>query len=280
MPSVESTVPSLSLSSALYEQLGALVYEVSRIKLSVERRNLVAGRVKKRLQKLQLENFEAYFDYLLGPKGEEELPHLIEAISTHHTYFYRESAHFDFVRETIVPELKSQEGNRLWRFWSAACSTGEEPATLAMTLAEAGASPKQFHISASDIAPATIRKASQMVFQRNTLHHLPGTWQQRYFQKGMNQWRDYCRLVPSLRNTLDFHTLNLAHDFSWDDPFDAIFLRNVIGHFDHRTQSEILNRIVRVLRPGGYLFIGQSESLPQIDSPLSRCGPSVYQNAL
>lgn len=269
-----------TLSPQQYEFFVALVYDLTRINLGKDKVELATARVGKRVRALKLRNFDAYFELLRSAGRDQEIPHLIEAISTHHTYFYRENSHFDFVKTKLVPELKATASGREWRFWSAACSTGEEPATLAMSLIDAGADPRRFHINCTDIAQDTVKKASQMVFKRSTLHHLPDSWQQRYFQKGMNQWRDYCRLVPSLRKTLDFRILNLAENFVWDAPFDTIFIRNVMIYFDRKTQREVLARCLKSLRPGGYLITGQSESLAGIDLPLAPRGVSVYQYQL
>ena len=275
---MSATQPTTNtLSAKQYEYFAELVYKLTRINLGPDKLELASARISKRIRSLKLPNFDAYFQLLKSPDSEAEIPHLIEVISTHHTYFYRENGHFDFVKNTIVPELREKAKTRPWRFWSAACSTGEEPATLAMALVDAGVDPRQFHINCTDIAQDTVKRASQMVFRRSILHHLPNTWQQRYFQKGINQWRDYSRIVPSLRKTMDFRILNLAENFVWDAPFDTIFIRNVMIYFDRKTQFEVLSRCLKYLRPGGYLITGQSESLAGIELPLTPNGVSVYK---
>lgn len=274
-----SAFPSTStLSPAQYAFFAALVYQLTRINLGPEKVELATARIRKRIRALKLPSFEAYLRLLQSPHRNEEIPHLIEVISTHHTYFNREKGHFDFVKETLVPELKATAPDRTWRFWSAACSTGEEPASLAMTLTDAGANPRRFQIHCTDIAPKTVEKASQMVFKQDALSQLPLKWQQHYFQKGINQWSDYRRVVPSLRKPFEFRVLNLGDTFVWDAPFDVIFLRNVMIYFDRKTQTEVISRCLRYLRPGGYLITGQSESLAGTQLPLTPVGVSIYKH--
>lgn len=255
-----------------------MVYELTRINLGPEKQELVAARISKRLRRLNLPNYDAYFALLEGPGRDAELPHLIDVISTHHTYFYREERHFEFLRDHIVPELRVKAPNRRWRFWSAACSTGEEGATLAIALAETGTHPRNFEIEASDIAANTVQTASRMVFKKSAIEKLPAQWRQRYFQRGVNQWNEHCRLVPSLRKSFAFSIVNLAHEYTWQQPFDVIFLRNVMIYFDRKTQVEVLTRALRFLRPHGYLITGQSESLAGIQLPLRTCCSSIYQH--
>jgi chemotaxis protein methyltransferase CheR len=275
MPSPASNVSLLSPTQ--YRSFVAMVYELTRINLGPEKQELVAARLSKRLRRLNLPSYDAYFALLEGPGRAEELPHLIDVISTHHTYFYREERHFEYLRDHIVPELRAKVTGRPWRFWSAACSTGEEPATLAIALAESGAAPKQWEIHCSDIAPNTVQTASRMVFKRSALQKLPPTWRQKYFQLGVNQWREHCRLIPSLRQSFAFEIVNLAEDYGWPQPFDVIFLRNVMIYFDRPTQVEVLTRALRYLRPQGYLITGQSESLAGIRLPLRTVASSIYQ---
>lgn len=276
MPNPPSSPVNL-LSPAQYRDFVAMVYELTRINLGPEKQELVAARIGKRLRHLNLPNYDAYFNLIRGPQRDQELPHLIDAISTHHTYFYREQGHFEFLRDKIVPEMKKSAGTRRWRFWSAACSTGEETATLAIALTEAGLHPKLWEIHSTDIAAKTVNTATKMIFKSSALEKLPKPWRTRYFQSGVNQWRDHSRLVPSLRRNLSFGVLNLAGKYEWAQPFDVIFMRNVMIYFDRKTQEEVLKHALRFLRPKGYLITGQSESLAGIPLPLSTCCSSVYQ---
>lgn len=270
------TKPAL-LNSGQYRRFAALVYELTRINLGNEKQELVAARVSKRLRHLKLPRYEDYEALITGPDREREIPHLIDVISTHHTYFYRESSHFDFIRNQVVPELLARRQSTPARFWSAACSTGEEPATLAMTLVDAGMAPESWEIHATDIAPQTVAKANRGIFLKTHLEKLPPVWRTRYFQKGTGQWQHHSRLVPSLRKRMRYSVLNLASPYEWEHPFDVIFIRNVMIYFDRPTQVEVLNRSLRFLRPEGLLITGQSESLAGIDAPLQPVRNSVYQ---
>lgn len=273
-----TTAPkSNQLTSRQYRDFVAMVYQLTRINLGPEKQELVAARLSKRLRRLGLPNYDAYFALLEGPRREEELPHLIDVISTHHTYFYREHRHFEYLRDHIVPELRQSAPGRPWRFWSAACSTGEEPATLAIALSESGVNPRNWTIACSDIAANTVKTASRMIFKKGSLEKLPAQWRQRYFQRGVNQWSDHCRLVPALRKNMAFEIINLAENYNWSQPFDVIFLRNVMIYFDRKTQVEVLSHALRYLRPKGYLITGQSESLAGVQLPLQTRASSIYQ---
>ncbi|MFP4542118.1 MAG: CheR family methyltransferase [Opitutales bacterium] len=277
MSNAPAIPPRNALTPKQYREFSTLVYELTRINLGSEKQELAAARINKRLRALSLPNVAAYLELLRSPLGEEEKPHLIDVISTHHTFFYREHTHFDFVRATIVPELQKQGGTRRWRFWSAACSTGEESATLAMTLAEAGADPHRWEIASTDISAGTVKTAARMIFKQAALQKLPAGWAGRYFHAGKAEWQGHCRLVPALRRSMTFGVLNLAEDYSWEAPFDTIFLRNVMIYFDRPTQLEVLKLALRHLRPGGYLISGQSESLAGLPLPLKTRCSSIYQ---
>ena len=275
-PSVE-TVAAPALTPKQYKAFADLVYQLTRVNLGTEKQELVAARICKRLRKLGLPSYQAYLDLLETPAREAEIPHLIEVITTHHTYFYREENHFAFLAEHIVPEFNRTMPQKTWRFWSAACSTGEEPVTIAITLAEAGVAPARWELVGTDIAPTTVEKASAGIFKRSGLTRFPPHWRAKYFQMGTGQSVEYCRIVPSLRRSMKFSTLNLASSYRWEHPFDVVFLRNVMIYFDRQTQFEVLTQVLRSMRPNAYLITGQSESLAGHDLPLKSLRPSIYQ---
>lgn len=268
---------STLLKPAQYRRFAELVYHLTRINLGTEKQELVAARVSKRLRHLKLSRYEDYEALITGPNRRTEIPHLIDVISTHHTYFYREQSHFEFVREQFASTANAAEPNRNLRFWSAACSTGEEPVTLAISLADAGLSPEHFEIFATDIAPNTINTARRGVFRKASLEKLPPAWRKRYFQQGINEWHEHCRLIPKLRERIHYDVLNLAESYRWPRPFDVIFIRNVMIYFDRTTQFEVLTQALRFLRPDGYVITGQSESLAGIQLPLTSVRNSIYQ---
>lgn len=257
-----------------------LVYERSRISLSADKRQLVSARLGKRLRAMNLESIGDYCKLLQSPGSTEELSNLIDAISTNHTFFFRESAHFDFLRTVVVPEMlvrAKTEPSMQFRFWSAACSSGEEPYTMAITLAECMANSK-WHIDASDISHRVLAKAAAGIYSEETVSKIPQDILRTYFQRGFGPQDGYYRVKRTLLERVTFHHLNLLEgQLPFRDKFHVIFCRNVMIYFDRQTQDELVSRLVDKLLPGGYLFVGHSESLTQMRHELKPIKPAVYR---
>jgi chemotaxis protein methyltransferase CheR len=265
-----------------FEFICTLVYEHSRIKLGPEKRELVGARLGKRLRATQLDSIGAYCSLLKGPSSGDELSHLIDAISTNHTFFFRESSHFDFVRERVLPEMIERNRVERWqRFyaWSAACSSGEEPYSLAVTLAEGlKASTWPWHIEATDISNRILAKAEAAIYRDEVVARLPPASLKAHFQRGIGPQEGNYRVRPELRERVAFKYLNLLKgEAPFKDPFHIIFCRNVMIYFDKETQEELVNKLARRLVPGGYLMVGHSESLTGIKHPLELVKPATYR---
>jgi chemotaxis protein methyltransferase CheR len=260
-----------------------VVYERSRIHLGPDKRELVSARVGKRLRATNAPSLGDYCARLQAPGAEEELGHLIDAISTNHTFFFREIAHFDFLREQAVPELAARtrkEGGGSFRVWSAACSSGEEPYSIAMTLADClGAAPWQ--IEATDISHRILAKAAAAIYRDETVGRLDPAVVRAHFQRGFGPQAGNYRIKAPLRERVTFRQLNLLEgEPPFRDPFQVIFCRNVMIYFDRPTQEELVTRLVRRLVPGGYLFVGHSESLSNIRHGLRTVKPAIYQKPI
>ncbi len=266
-----------------FDFIRSLVYERSRINLGPDKRDLVSARLGKRLRATSTVSVGDYCKLLQSPRADEELSHLIDVISTNHTFFFREEAHFDFLRTRAVPELAGRARNdRGSRFsvWSAACSSGEEPYSIAMTLA--GCLPQSsWHIEGTDISHRILERAAAGIYREETVGRLPPETIKANFQQGFGPQAGNYRVKPVLREHVTFQQLNLLEgEPSFRKPFQVIFCRNVMIYFDRATQEELVARLSRRLIPGGYLFVGHSESLTNIRHGLKSVQPAVYQRPL
>lgn len=263
-----------------YEFIRNLVYEHSRINLGSEKRELVAARLGKRLRATRLATVGEYCDLLRGGH-EDELGHLIDAISTNHTYFFRETPHFDFLRDRLLPELLAQprpQRGPVFRVWSAACSSGEEPYSFAIALADALGSEWPWRIEGTDISRRILDRARAAIYSEEVVSRLPPASVRAHFQRGVGPQDGNYRVKPALTATVGFNHLNLLQgNPPFNEPFHLIACRNVMIYFDRPTQEELVNRLARWLRPGGYLFVGHSESLGAIRHPLKPVCPAIYR---
>jgi chemotaxis protein methyltransferase CheR len=266
-----------------FEFIRSLVYERSRIHLGNEKRELVLARLNKRLRANHMESISDYCRFLQEPESAKaELPHLIDVISTHHTAFFRENQHFEFVREKAVPEFCERARKERWvklRVWSAACSSGEEPYTLAIVLTESFRGMSwSWQLDATDISEGTLAKARAGIYPAETVEKMSPERVKHYFQRGVGPQAGNYRVKSELRTAVHFGQLNLlGGPPPSPEPFHMIFCRNVMIYFDKTTQEELVQKLGRALVPGGYLFVGHSESLTSIRHSLQSVQPAVYR---
>jgi chemotaxis protein methyltransferase CheR len=280
-PAVESGWPAMQLADEDFKFLCRLVYDRSRIHLSQDKKVLVATRLAKRLRQLRLGGYREYCDLLRSAEGEEELRFLIDRISTNHTHFFREIKHFDFLREKVFPAWhgKSSAAPAAFRAWSAASSTGEEPYSLAIHLAEhfAPAAANAWQIEASDISTRVLEIAERGVYDADKLGDVSQELLRRHFQKGVGERQGQFRVKDALRQRVRFHHLNLLEPpYPFTQLFHVIFCRNVMIYFDRPTQEALIGHLAGQLAPGGYLMVGHSESLSAIKHPLQLIQPAIY----
>lgn len=269
------------LADADYDFICRLVYEKSRISLGRDKKILVTSRLAKRLRQLKLEGYGEYCQLLRSPAGEEELRYLIDRISTNHTNFFREIKHFDFLRDKILPAWRTnpQSKGETFRIWSAASSTGEEPYTIAIHLAEhlAPAESGAWEIEATDISTRVLDIARKGIYESDRLSGMSPELVRRYFQKGMREWEGQFRVKDALRQRVQFHHLNLLEPpYPFAKLFHVIFCRNVMIYFDRPTQEALVSHLTEKLVPGGHLLVGHSESLSGIKHALKLVQPAVY----
>lgn len=267
-----------------YDTIVDLVYEHSRINLGPAKKELVMARLSKRLRHLGFNDFTTYIRHLRSADGQKELVELINAISTNHTFFFRERAHFQFLTQRIFPEyLESARGVAAsdgLRIWSAACSTGEEAYSIAIMANEYAATHAgfQWRIECSDISTKVLREAQNGVFSEERLRGVPPEWKKRYFQTGFGDYAGHYRIRDLLRPNIRFNRVNLFQPaYPYDKPFKLIALRNVMIYFDRPSQTDLISRLERMLAPGGYLYIGHAESLAGIEHNLELIQPAIYR---
>ena len=265
------------ISSEEYQQFCALIYEKSGISLGDKKQALVTSRLSKRLHALNVSTFSAYYDLLTGDSNGDEFVQMMDLISTNKTDFFREPKHFDFLRERILPELA--QAKRI-RIWSSACSSGEEPYTIAMTLFDGVANPAEwdFKILASDLSTRVLAKAGAGVYDSERVYDVPPDTVRRHFLRGHESSDGLFKVKRHLAEMIRFRRINLMDpEFPIKSPLDLIFCRNVMIYFDRPTQETLVNKFHRYLKPGGYLFIGHSESLQWVKHSFKLLAPTIYQ---
>jgi chemotaxis protein methyltransferase CheR len=238
-------------------------------------------RIKRRLKILNLHSYSEYCDYLFGHEGlKDEITHLIDVVTTNKTDFFREPKHFNYLAGHALPELTERNGARPILIWSAGCSTGEEPYTMAIVLSEyALAHPGfRFRILASDISNIVLDKAERGVYTNAVVAPVAPLLRQKYFMRSRTPGSDQVRVVPELRRSIEFRRLNFMDaDYGVTEKLDAIFCRNVIIYFDRATQERILLKLSNCLLPGGYMFVGHAETLHDMNLPLAPVAPALYR---
>jgi chemotaxis protein methyltransferase CheR len=273
------------LSMADFGRLRGLIQEAAGISLAPAKRVMVETRLRKRVEELGMASYRAYCDFVLGPQGERELAPLLDRITTNKTDFFREAGHFEFLTGTALPALAAQHHSGARRpllVWSAGCSTGEEPYTLAMVLSEYAEAQAQggyrFSIAATDISTRVLEKARQAIYEAGLAEPVPAGLKRKYLLRSKDPSRQVVRMCPAIRAAVEFRRLNFMEEqFGFDQPFDIIFCRNVMIYFDKPVQERLVARFAANLRPGGYLFIGHSETLNGLNASLSMVAASIYR---
>ncbi len=273
-------LPYRQLTDVQFQKFSALVYEKAGIYLKPEKKELLNARLGKRLRALGLDSFKSYYDYLMRDASGDELVQMIDVVSTNFTSFFRESAHFDLLGNRVLPEItSSNRRKREITLWSSACSSGEEPYTMAMVVA--GFLEQHpgwtFRLLATDISTKVLAQAQRGVYPDERIAKVPSSYLKRYFQKGVGGSRGYVKVKEGLQRHVTFSRFNLMHEFPWREELDVIFCRNVMIYFNRETQQELVAKFHRALVPGGYLFIGHSESITSLKHDFTQVDATAYQ---
>lgn len=260
-----------------FNRLREIVYEKSGINLTENKKALVTARLNKRLRALGLNSHREYLEYLLNDSTGNELIHMIDVISTNVTRFFRESNHFDFLKRVFVSWVEM--GQRRFGMWSAGCSSGEEPYSMAMVLLEAlpPYANVDLKILATDISTQMLEKASEGIYDEKRVMEIPRMLLNKYFIKERSDGEVRYRVSDRLKKVIVFRRLNLAKPpFPMRGPLDVIFCRNVMIYFDKHVRENLLREFYRLLRNDGYLFLGHSESITGIKTGFRPVRPSIY----
>ncbi len=268
------------LSEAQFTKISNLVKTRAGINLHDGKRELVRSRLTKRLRQLGLDTFDQYIQRVSMDRSGAELTTMLDILSTNLTHFFRESQHFDFLRALALPELMAtRRSMRHIRVWSAGCSSGEEPYTLAIVLNEC-VPPDQgwdVRILATDLSTQVLATAREGVYSAQRMKGTPPDLLSRYFTLTETKPEKLYKAKPAIRQMVHFARLNLMEPWPMQGPFDIIFCRNVMIYFDKPTQGQLVRRYHDVLAPGGYLFIGHSESLTGVQHDFDYVQPTVYR---
>jgi chemotaxis protein methyltransferase CheR len=273
-------MPTYDLRPVDFERISKLVYQHCGINLHDGKKELVKARLGKRLREGSFESFSEYYQFITTDEGTDELVAMIDSISTNLTYFFREESHFQTLQKILasLPHTKDQKRSVImYKIWSAGCSTGEEPYSLAMTLKECLNGTDRVMVMATDISTRVLKTAENGIYAEEKIKILPSSLVKKYFQIGSGRWTGSYRVKKDLRDIVKFTRFNLMEQPSSEFSFDAIFCRNVMIYFDKQTQGTLVNRFYSCLQKGGYFFIGHSESLTGLNHAFKYIEPSVYR---
>ena len=267
------------LSYRDFKNFSKLVYEKCGINLHDGKIELVRARLAKRLREGNFKDFKIYYRFVAKDENRNELVRMLDAISTNLTSFFREKKHFDFLKETVFPSYVAEKNKtHILRFWSAGCSSGEEPYSLAIWLLDYFNErlPFDVKILATDISSKALALAKRGVYTSKRLANMPILFPRKYFQRGYGSQEGYFRVKQSLRELIEFNRFNLMAPFPFKKSFNVIFCRNVMIYFDKKTQQALIDKFYESLSHGGYLFVGHSESLTGIRHRFGYVMPSIY----
>ncbi len=272
------------MSPKEFDRLSEFINSHCGIKMPPAKKIMLESRLQKRLRSLGMSSFGDYCAFLFeSPEGAGELVHMIDAVTTNKTDFFREPIHFQFLAETALPEFAAESAvsvKKKYLAWSAGCSSGEEPYTLAIVLKEFTLKQPDFQytILATDISTKVLEKARLGIYDQRLVEGIPLSLKQNYFLRSKDRDKGLVRVAPELRSHIVFQRMNLMDErLPVPEQVDALFCRNVIIYFDRATQYRLLTRLCQYLKPGGYLFLGHSETVHGFDLPLSRIASTIHR---
>lgn len=269
------------LDEPSFKRLSSFIYSVAGIKMPPAKRVMLQSRLQKRLRVLNIPTFKEYTDYVLSERGQqEELVHMLDVVSTNKTDFFREPVHFDFLRDHVLPEYAEGGRGRTLKLWSAGCSSGEEPYTIAIVLKEfLEQSPSfDFSILGTDLSTRILALAVNAVYKEDRIAELPFELKRKYFLRSKDREQGTVRVKPELRRHVRFQRLNfMESSYNVGEVFDVVFCRNVLIYFDRPTQEAVIGRLCDRLVSGGYFFLGHSESIMNMSLPLESIRPTIFR---
>lgn len=272
------------LSKKEFDQLSGFIYDQCGIKMPPIKKTMLETRLRKRLKANGYTSYGQYCDFLFSSnEAGQELIHMIDVVTTNKTDFFREPAQFSYLSQKVLPQMLHEYGagyDRKLRIWSAGCSTGEEPYTMSIVLNEFAQDKAKYDYSifATDISTRVLEEAVLGIYDSERIDIIPLQLKKKYFLKGKDSKKDLVRVIPQLRKKITFQRLNfLDNDLGVKEKMDVIFCRNVIIYFDKETQEMVIRKLLSHLIPGGYLFLGHSETIFKTDLSIEQVSPSSYR---
>jgi chemotaxis protein methyltransferase CheR len=266
-----------TLTGPVFDRFRALVYTKAGIALGSTKKSLLISRLAKRAKERGCQNFQEYYDVVTQTGGGEEFLQMLDCMTTNKTDFFREPVHFSFLRDVVLPSVRTE---RRLNVWSAACSSGEEPYSIAMTITETieQADRWDWRILASDISTRVLAQAKTGKYEMERVERLPSEALHRHFLKGTGSAKGTVKVKPALTDHIAFRRINLMDEvYPIKTQLDVIFCRNVMIYFDRPTQESLLKKFFRHLKVGGHLFVGHSESLQWVPNPFTYVAPTIYR---
>ena len=279
MRAATHSLEPVTLGDRELAQISTLVRTKAGITLTPAKRPLIIARLQKRLRALGMTSYTDYLKLLETDASGEELTLFLDALTTNHTYFFREEQHFELLAKTVIPEWRKTHPGGTLRMWCAACSSGQEPYTLAMTIADMP-TPVPYTMLASDLSTKVLQKASTGVYRMEDVRGLPLDLLRRHFERGVGAQNGLARVSAALRKPITYKQINLLEEGPGGQPFDVIFCRNVMIYFETDVQQRVVAMLERHLAPGGFLFVSHSESLNGVQHGLKWIAPAAYRKPL
>jgi len=267
------------LSTRNFARIVSHIRQSCGITISEKKRVMLEGRLRRRLKVVGVADLDDYCDYVFAGHAEEEQQHLINAVTTNKTDFFREPKHFEYLEDKILPEM-ARQGQRKITVWSAACSTGAEPYTIAMLLDDFAGQRQgvSYQVLATDIDTQVLGHARRGIYNEELLEPVPPALHRKYVMKPRDTRCSEVRIAPRLRAAVAFGQLNLMDaSYGVGNQIDMVFCRNVLIYFEKETQELVVQRLVRCLKPGGHLFLGHAESITGFDVPVSQVGSTIFR---
>jgi chemotaxis protein methyltransferase CheR len=272
-------VPQLELSE--FQRISNYIQQECGIRLGIEKKVMVESRLQSRLRVLGLSAFNEYISLVFDSgNNNPEIYHMIDKITTNKTDFFREAIHFEYLNENVLPEFYNHQSGNPFRVWSAGCSSGEEPFTIAMVIEEFKEQNPGFNYSilGTDLSSSMVEKAKTAIYSDQKAEQIPSLLRKKYLLKSIDRDHKRIRIAPEIRQNVFFERANLIKDsLSGYGTFEVIFCRNVLIYFDRQTQLKVVESLCQQLLPGAYLFVGHSEALTNLDLPLKQIKPSLYK---
>ncbi|MBR6250878.1 MAG: protein-glutamate O-methyltransferase CheR [Bacteroidales bacterium] len=269
------------LSEADFKIFSNYIYSEFGIKMPEVKRVMLQGRLLKRIRQLKMSSYTEYKEYFFSKEGQQkELYNFLSVVTTNKTDFFREPVHFDFLTNTLLPELVNEQKKSMVKIWSAACSSGEEPYTISIVLNEFKEEHPQFGFSilGTDISLNVLDKAAKGIYAEKEVDLIPLNLKKKYFLRSKDRKNPTVKVQPILQKNFSLQYLNLMDSvYDLKETFDVIFCRNVLIYFDRETQEKVINKLCERLIPGGYLFIGHSESVANMNVPLINIKPTIFK---